>query len=196
MVKRVGVGVVLVALLACKSGGSDHKCVSAIELASTRHTSLGTDRDPAKAKENSLIGACIAYCEWGDPTVRAAYDQWKRDNPSSPAVPQAIVGIHLEQQVKACRVRCDALAKGGPPTVKTLCAAGTNSSCRANLNHGGKAATGTGKDHFEAQHVACRAWCTANDADSATSPFWLARCASQCGGDVMFGTSTVSTSCN
>ena len=196
LMKRIGFGVVFCALLACRSGGSDHKCVSAIELASTRHSSLGANSDPAKAREDSVIGACIAYCQWGDPTVRAAHDQWKRDNPSSPATSESILTIHVKQQVSACRVRCDAAAKSGPPTVKTDCAAGSKSSCRADLSHGGKPATGTGKDRFEAQHVACRAWCTANDAESAKSSFMLAGCASQCNGDVMFGSSTVKISCS
>jgi hypothetical protein len=196
VMKSFGFAVVLTALLACKSGGSKHKCASAIELASTRHSSLGTHSDPAQARESSLVGACISYCQWGDATVRAAVDQWKRDNPNSPAKPDAIVTVHMRQQVKACEARCTVAVRSSQATVKTDCAAGTKSACRASLIHRTKAATATGTDRFEAQHLACRAWCTAHDAESAKSQFMLAGCASQCSGDVMFGTSSATIACN
>ncbi len=111
---------VFVALLACKSG-SKAKCVSAVELEWQSYSSLGTASSNAQAKENSVVGACIAYCQWGDGTVKAAYDKWKRDNPSSPATPEAITTIHLKREVDACKARCALAVKGGSAKVKTEC---------------------------------------------------------------------------
>jgi hypothetical protein len=78
------------------------------------------------------------------------------------------------------------------------CASGGGSStrCAATLTHKGGSSVGKGADRIQAQHEACRAWCKANDAPSATSPFLLAGCASSCGGDVMFAASSVSVTCS
>jgi hypothetical protein len=121
---KLGVGaaaiIVFAALLACKSG-SKAKCESAVQMSAVRHSSIGTDSDPAQARDNSVVGACIAYCQWGDPTVRAAYDKWKLDNPSSPATPETIVTIHVKRDVDACKPRCALAIKNGSATVKTEC---------------------------------------------------------------------------
>ena len=117
---RIALVLVVGELLACKSGPKQ-KCVSSVQVGSERYSSLGTHSDKAKARESSVIGACIAYCQFGDPTVKAAFDQWKRDNPSSPAKPDSIITIHLQREVKACQSRCDAQTRSGAATLRTEC---------------------------------------------------------------------------
>ncbi len=110
------------ALLACGSGGSGGaKCVSALELSGQRFTSLGTHSEQAKAKESSVEGACIAYCQFGDPAVQAAHDKWRQANPASKARRESVITIHISSEVKACQARCGAAVKAGSAKVKTEC---------------------------------------------------------------------------
>ncbi len=111
---------VVVALVACRGGG-EAKCVSAVELGGQRFSALGTHSEVSEAKDNSVAGTCIAYCQWGDPTVQAAVDQWRRDNPTSKADRGAVVTVHLANETAACQGRCTATIRGGSATVKTEC---------------------------------------------------------------------------
>ena len=82
-----------------------------------------------------------------------------------------------------------------------LLACGSKSDrCTATLDYQGKQSQANDVDEIAAKHSACRAWCKAHDPGVTSGPekernHALVGCASQCGGDVMFGQGSASVSC-
>ena len=112
------------ALLACK-GDSSAACSGAIEIEGQRYSAVGTGSSEQEAKKNAISGACMIYCEAGDPLVESAYRRWKATPEGQRSRMRRSSEIAFNRKLKkvheVCVVRCRAALSSGQATAKVRC---------------------------------------------------------------------------
>lgn len=109
-------------LLACRSS-SQERCVAAIQYNEVRYSSLGTAKTKAEAEQSARSGACMAYCDWGDPSLDAAHKAWKATPAGARSTTERSfeIFVHLKAEKAACMSHCNAAVRSGTAQVKVVC---------------------------------------------------------------------------
>ncbi|MCA9630723.1 MAG: hypothetical protein KC766_23800 [Myxococcales bacterium] len=112
---------VFLALLACKS--NSQKCVAAVQVGDARYSSLGTGATKAEAEKSAKTGSCMAYCDYGDPTIDAAWKRFKATpkGRASKTSKSFDVFLHLKAEKAACMSRCNGQVASGAAATKLEC---------------------------------------------------------------------------
>ena len=108
---------VLAALLGCQQ--NQKLCVAAVQVGSLRYSSLGTGVSLAAAEKSAKSGSCLAYCDFGDPTLDAAWKRYKETPKGKAAKTNKSFDIflNLKAEKAACVARCGKdIASGAAPT--------------------------------------------------------------------------------
>ncbi len=111
----------LAALLACKS--KQQKCVAGVQIGDMRYSSLGTADTRAEAEKSAKSGSCLAYCDYGDPTLDAAWKRFKATpkGRASKTSKNFDIFLHLKAEKAACVARCNSEITRGTATTKVEC---------------------------------------------------------------------------
>ncbi|MGE0321046.1 MAG: hypothetical protein AB7K71_16580 [Polyangiaceae bacterium] len=113
----LGGALMLIALLACQA--NKKQCVAAVQVGSHRYSSLGTGTSLAEAEKSARSGSCLAYCDFGDPTLDAAWKRYK-ETPKGKAAKTTKsfdIFLNLKAEKAACVSRCNAdMASGAAPS--------------------------------------------------------------------------------
>ena len=125
---RVSIAGLVAVLLGCGVGrGSSNKCAAAISYHGKRMSSVGTGSSKSRAKKSAETGTCLAYCDYADPTVDAAYRKWRAtpDGQKEGAARDKSVALgfvmSLKQEVSRCRGMCAAAVKSGQAQMRSTC---------------------------------------------------------------------------
>lgn len=117
----VASGLLLVALLACKS--KSYKCVAAVQVGDARYSSLGTGDSPAAAEKSARSGSCLAYCDYADPTLDAAWKRYKQTpkGQASKTSKSFDIFLNLKAEKATCVAKCGADMASGAAASKVEC---------------------------------------------------------------------------
>lgn len=97
--------------------------MAAIQYNGVRYTSAGTGDSKASATQSAQTGSCLAYCDYGDPSLERAYQAWKRTpkGAASKTDRSFNIQLYLKAEKATCVSHCNAALKSGKAQSKVEC---------------------------------------------------------------------------
>lgn len=114
--------VLFAALLAC-GGSPKEKCSTAVDYNGHRRSSIGTGETKDAARRSSVIGSCMAYCDYADPALELAWRAWKKtpEGKRSTSSRAFDIASQLKGPKAACEKRCGEAIASAQAKTKTEC---------------------------------------------------------------------------
>lgn len=115
-----------VVLSGCCGGGKPaFTCAAAFELNGGKYSARGDGSTKAEADRSATEGACIDYCQRGDPSVDVAWKAYKATPAGQKSTTTKSFDVDLEPTIvpifKACTTQCSSNIASKKIVVTTTC---------------------------------------------------------------------------